>query len=83
MIRITVELLPGGDPSKPQHLGTGYIANDGKGDGATGHYDASFSKWRSQAVWRRGRVAGFPRKKLGPWDLLYRALRSAVGGRNL
>lgn len=83
MLRITIELLPGGDDSAPQHLGTGYITNDGKGTQGSGNYDCSFSKWRSAEVWRRGRVVGFPRKTRGPWDLLYRALRNAVGGRNL
>lgn len=32
--------------------------------------------------WRKGKVEGFPRLKLGPWDLLLRALVSAVGKRN-
>jgi hypothetical protein len=35
-------------------------------------------------VWRSGRVEGFPRvsRRLGPWDLLFRALQATVGSRN-
>lgn len=33
-------------------------------------------------VWKKGRIVNFPRLRLGPWDLLYRLLKSAVGDRN-
>ena len=69
MLRITVELLPGGDESRKKHLGTATITNDGTGDEHRGNYVAT-------------RVARFDRKRRGPWDLLFLALRSAVGGRN-
>ena len=96
MIRVTVELLPGGDASRPKHLGTCLIANDledsSESDGRLGSYLIALSKWgrpitsiRTAAqrdVWRRGRITGFRRRSRGPWDLLYLALRETVGDRN-
>ena len=83
MIRVTVELLPFGDETKAEHLGTAIIANDLTGDVETGNYWATFSKWgRPNQVWKRGQVVNFERQTRGPWDLLYLALRDAVGMRN-
>lgn len=83
MIRVTVELLPGGDAGRARHLGTAYIANDGTGTETTGSYSVMLSRrgmpW---SIWKRGRVQGFPRKRLLAWDLLYRALDGTVGHRN-
>lgn len=83
MLRITVELLPLGDESRAQHLGTAKIWNDGEGLPTRADYHATFSKWgRPKELWRTGRVEGFRRKARGPWDLLYLALKDAVGNRN-
>lgn len=83
MLRITVELLPKGDASRSRHLGTAYITNDGSGDTQHGNYTVVLSKWdKPSAVWREGRVEGFPRRSRGSWDLLFRALRACVGVRN-
>ncbi len=82
MIRVTVELLPGGDESKVKHLGTAYITNDGTGDFDTGNYDIKLSKWgQPNSIWKTGRFIGFPRLKLGPWDLLCMALIATLGDR--
>lgn len=83
MIRVTVELIPAtGGP--PRHLGTAYISNDGTGNKQAGNYRAMFSKARQpKTPWRKGSVEGFPRLRRGAWDLLYLALRSAVGDRYL
>jgi hypothetical protein len=82
MVRVTVELVSA-ITGKTTHLGTAFIANDGTGEGSVGHYKAMFSKkGNERAPWRYGEVKDFPRKRLGGWDLLYRALRSAVGDRN-
>jgi hypothetical protein len=88
MIRITAELVPHG-VGEPVHLGTAIIANDGKGVETIGHYNVWLGK-KGQThdpvimaqSWRYGRVESFPRKRLGVWDLLYRALRATVGPRN-
>ena len=84
MIRVTVEMLPGGQESHKRLLGVATIANDGTGLGPHGNYDATFSKWapKQDEIWKRGRVENFPRQSRGPWDLLLRALQSAVGARN-
>ncbi len=37
---------------------------------------------KSKETWRKGTVAGFSRLKLGPWDLLFRALGSLISDRN-
>jgi hypothetical protein len=43
----------------------------------------TLSKWgRPDQVWKKGEVKGFPRTRLGAWDLLYLALRNIVGSRN-
>lgn len=85
MLRITVELLAGGDLSRRRVLGVATIANDGRESrstgGARGSYCVTLSKWEPKAdqVWKRGRVEGFDRKRFGPWDLLFLAVLSALG----
>lgn len=82
MIRITVELIPFGF-GKPQHLGTCKISNDGTGTPTVGHYRVRLSKrGRPASTWRTGTVRDFPRRRLGVWDLMYRALREIVADRN-
>lgn len=87
MIYVRVEMWPGGDKGKARLLGEATIANVG-GSEAVGDYRVELMKSpeyaRTPGVWSRGRVEGFPRKskQLGPWDLLYRALRATVGSRN-
>lgn len=83
MLRITIELVPHGDESRIEKLGVCMIANDATGDQTTGNYKWHVSKWgAAHMMWKTGKTAGFPRKRLGPWDLLYRVLKDAVGGRN-
>lgn len=82
MIRVTVELVSALS-GKVEHLGTAIIANDGQGTQTSGNYTAVLTRRGTRdRVWKRGRVIGFPRKRLGGWDLLYRALREIVGERN-
>lgn len=91
MLRITVELVPHGDESRKRIIGVGEIVNDGtasdgSGDSSMGNYVAKLFKSpefsTAEGVWRQCPVLGFPRKKLGPWDLLYRVLKESVGYRN-
>jgi hypothetical protein len=85
MIRVTIELIPWGF-GEPENIGTIEIANDGKGTADVGHYEARLLKSPKYAarpgVWRKAAIRGFPRLRLGPYDLLYRVLRAAVGDRN-
>ena len=85
MLRVTIDLLPSGDESRKRTLGVVEIANDLTGDIEFGNYDVRLMKslvGKHTQTWKRGRVEGFPRERLGPYDLLYRALRATVGGRN-
>lgn len=81
MIVIKVELWPFGNESRKRILGTATISSDGSGAEHTGYYDARFCDRRGR-LWMVSRVAGFPRKRLLSWDLLFRALRNAIGDRN-
>lgn len=89
MIRVTVELIPGGI-GKPRLLGIGEISKDlvaseaNTADGALESYQVKLSKWApmEDQTWKRGYVTGFNRKNRGSWDLLFLALRSCVGSRN-
>lgn len=83
MVVVRVELWPGGDRSKARLLGEARIANDGgQRTDSRGDYTVELSKFNGTGVWKRGRVTGFPRLRLGGWDLLFRALRATVGARN-
>lgn len=88
MIVIKIELWPLGDKTKAQILGEIEITNDGAGTRDTGNYNVKLFKWNNKdrtkrgGIWRQGKVAGFPRKRLGPYDLLLRALLALVGKRN-
>lgn len=87
MIRVTLELIPATNPKAVRHLGTITIANDGVKSRATdsreGDYIYALSvRGQPRRVWKEGRVEGFPRLRLGAYDLLLRVLRAAVGERN-
>lgn len=84
MIRVTIELVPYGFENLKKTLHVMTIDNDGMGTPTFGDYNVWLSRRGQQinTVWKRGRVEGFPRKRLGAYDLLYRALRVIVGPRN-
>ena len=83
MLVVTVEIAPKGDMNRKRHLGTAMIGNDATGDAKLGNYQVILSKWGKPKVeWKHGTVKAFPRLNRGPWDLLYLALKSVVGGRN-
>ena len=87
MIVIRVEMWPHGDESRKSELGIAYVANDGTGTSQVGNYDVQLMKSasmgaRRSGVWKTGRVEGFPRLRLGQWDLIFRALLATVGYRN-
>lgn len=88
MIYVRVELWPHGNPGRARLLGEATIANtaDSADRQNVGNYDVRLMKSpeyaKTSGIWKRGRVEGFPRKRLGPWDLLLRALTATVGDRN-
>ena len=81
MLRITIELLPGGHEDRKRTLATGTITNTGTGSLAQGTYFVDFRDAAGRP-WRHCTVSVFPRKRLLAWDLLYRALKTLVGFRN-
>ena len=86
MIYIRIELWPYGDRTQARAIGEAFIANDGSGSSTRGSYDVRLMKSPEYAkqpgLWKRGRIEEFPRQRLGPWDLLFRALRACVADRN-
>ena len=86
MLRVTIELFPFGDESKRKTLGVIDISNNGKGTFIEGSYNFKLTKEppiaKKQGIWKKGCLDGFPRLRLGPYDLLYRVLHEAVGNRN-
>lgn len=79
---IRAELWKKGDPTNKTLLGVAYIKNSG-GSGTVGEYLYQITKIGSeQTNWKTGTIKGFPRKRFGVWDLLYRALKEIVGDRN-
>jgi len=81
MIVVRVELWPQGDQERASIMGVAMIENVG-GDRDFGEYRVHLSKFGGEGIWKRGKVSGFQRRRLGPWDLLFLALRNIVGARN-
>lgn len=87
MIVVTIEMWPGGDANHPRKrlLQQVVITNIG-GSESIGDYLVAIPKSpeyaRSKGIWKQGIVRGFPRKRLGPADLLFRALAACVAQRN-
>lgn len=67
MIRVTVELLPGGFETNKQLLGVARIWNTGKGTPAQGQYKFELSGKRGIYL-SSGSLKNFPRKRLLAWD---------------
>lgn len=88
MIKVTIELWPLGFERYKKKIGEIDIWNDGSSpDGGTrssksGNYKFKLFKRGLQTVWKQGEVTGFPRLRLGPYDLLYRCLKEVLRGRN-
>lgn len=82
MLVIKVELWPQGDSNRAVSQGYATITNDASGTLTVGNYRVAISQRDGNRPWKEGQVKGFPRKQLGAWDLLYRALREMVGERN-
>lgn len=86
MIVCKVELWPKGDESKATRIGEIRIANDATGNSTVGNYTVKLMKsapyTKNYGIFRESTVKRFPRMRLGPYDLLFRALRSCIGERN-
>ncbi len=87
MIVVKIEMWPGGmeDHPRKRELQRIFITNSG-GTNEIGHYDVKIPKSpeyaRRGGIWKSGRVVDFPRLRLGPADLLLRALVACIAGRS-
>ena len=83
MLKVTVELVSARGRQHDKRLGTALISNIRMNDAHTqADYDFRITGAGTKRYIRRGEVCGFPRTRLLAWDLLYRTLRQAFGGRN-
>jgi hypothetical protein len=86
MIYIRIELWPHGLSSKARLLHEGVIANVG-GTATRGDYTYALGRKGAKlaailagsGAIKVGSVKGFPRQRLGAWQLLYLALHDAFG----
>ena len=92
MIVVTISMWPKGDQSKAVEIGRATLTNMQNTTLATrgkkGDYLVEFRggvHGRAEItsrLWKRGVVKDFDRQRRGAWDLLYLALKKALGGRN-
>ena len=87
MLKITIEIFPYGSKKHKRKIGEINIVNDGSAESPdTGNYEVTLHKSPEYSakpgVWKKGKVKNFLRKKLGPYDLLFRALQNTVSYRN-
>ena len=76
MLKVTIEIWPGGSPVGKRELATGIIGNDLTGTKTRGNYKARFTKvGKSNAIYKKVRVENFPRTRKTAWELLYLALK--------
>lgn len=79
-MRVTVELVPRGGESQKRTLGVAEFANDWTGTDEVGNYRVSLFKWgTARRLWKEGFIQGFPRKRFGPWDLLFLGMLACLG----
>ena len=77
MIKITVEVLPGGNYLKRKTIGHGFIINTGEGTPRSGYYTAEFYgefDGERDMVRKKSIVSDFDRMNRDVWDLLKEAL---------
>ena len=85
VLRITIELLPHGDEDQAKLIAQANIVNNGSGTRDIGNYNYVLGEEHGSSNWKASSIEGFPRERvagLNVWDLVYRVLHDAVGGRN-
>jgi hypothetical protein len=78
MLRVTVELWPGGRESGKRVIATADIGRIADGEHAD--YEARLSETFIGKIGEPGRVRAYPRWSASVWDLVARALASALNG---
>lgn len=84
MVVLKLEMWPKGQQSKAYSLGTMKIALDPHitPTDTLRSYTWFCTRRNEKGLWKKGHIGGHNPKQRGPWDLLYRILRDAVGYRN-
>lgn len=82
MIRITIEMVPGGNDDHAYLMAQGVIINDGKGTAGRGNYDYGLTRQtnipgRDPGISREGKVVGFDRRSRNVWHLVKMVLDDA------
>lgn len=75
MIRVTIQLLPKGDPSQARTLGSLDIVNDATGSQELGNYDATLHAEYTPPQGRKARVIHFRRQRQSVWTLVGAVLK--------
>lgn len=76
MLRVTVELLPGGFDSAKRVIATADIAR--MRDGATADYEVRLREDLLAGVGERATVANYPRWSASVWDLVARCIATSL-----
>lgn len=85
MLVIQVQMWPRGDKTKAYSMGTLTLSLDPDTlpEDQLRNYVWRITKFQDKGTWKTGRIEGHNPKTRGPWDLIYRILKQAVGVRNL
>lgn len=79
MLRVTIELIPGGYMDHPRRavIGVMDIYNDGTGTQSTGNYGGRvFAKGSKRVIRDQGKVTNYPRLRKPVWCLVVQMLKS-------
>lgn len=84
MIVLKLEMWPRGDQAKAYPIATMAVSLDPKtaGSNTSRSYNWRISRQGNKGTWKSGYVEGHNKNLRGPWDLIYRILKDAVGSRN-
>lgn len=81
MIRVTLELIPGGF-GKPEHLGSIEISNQitrSLANSRRGDYEYEiYKKRKGEIPWASGYLENFPRLSYHPWEMIRRILNQVA-----
>jgi hypothetical protein len=78
MIKVTIELYPGGSRYNKKTLGIINIGNDGTGTEEIGNYNYALCKQDLKTLLKQGRIEQFGRQR-GCYELLYEVLKDVFG----
>lgn len=78
MLKVTVQLYPGGSSIHKKTLGIINIGNDGTGTEGISNYNYALCKEDLKTLLKQGRIEQFTRER-GCYQLLYEVLKDVFG----